>query len=198
MKTRESDIKITKNIIRNYIRQQLLSLSNSSKETFSNTITEYFLTTGRLHTLDSLFVYISRPSEVNTCQLIELALQTEVKVYVPKIVNNHMIAQRLLRVTDLVPGKWGLLEPVASSDSPTHVDLVITPGLAFTKKGARLGHGAGFYDKWLSNNSYTSTMALAFDITLLESLPLSPYDIKIDNIITEVRYIDCREERGDI
>ena len=73
-----------------------------------------------------------------------MALESEIKVYAPKIIDQHMSAQRLVTVDDLIPGKWGILEPSATICSPTHIDLVITPGLAFTKQGTRLGRGGGF------------------------------------------------------
>ena len=198
MKTRDSDIKTEKNAIRSSIRRQLLTLSGASKGTFSKKITKYFLTSRILHTLKSLFIYISQPSEVNTCHLIKMALENEIKVYAPKIIDQHMSAQRLVTVDDLIPGKWGILEPPTTICSPAHIDLVITPGLAFTRQGTRLGRGAGFYDQWLANNSYGRTMALAYDITLLDNLPLSQDDVQIDSIVTETCFIDCRAERCDI
>ena len=198
MKTRDSDIKTSKNVIRSSIRRQLLTLSDASKDAFSKKITKYFLSSGILHTLKSLFVYISQPSEVSTCCLIKMALESDIKVYAPKIIDQHMSAQRLVTVDDLLPGKWGILEPPATISSPAHIDLVITPGLAFTKQGTRLGRGAGFYDQWLANNSYGRTMALAYDLTLLDNLPLSQNDIQIDSIVTETCFIDCRAERCDI
>ena len=198
MKTRDSDIKSEKTVLRSSIRRQLLTLSDASKDAFSKKITKYFLTSGILHTLKSLFVYISQPSEVNTCRLIKMALESGIKVYAPKIIDQHMSAHRLITAADLTPGKWGILEPPITISSPTHIDLVITPGLAFTRQGTRLGRGAGFYDQWLANNSYGRTMALAYDITLLDDLPLSHNDIQIDSIATETCFIDCRAERCDI
>jgi 5-formyltetrahydrofolate cyclo-ligase len=198
MKTRESDIKNQKNAIRSNIRRRLLTLSDSSKETFSKKITEYFVALGILHTLKSLFIYISQPSEVSTHHLIKTALEAEVKVYAPKIINNHMIAQRLLAVNDLIPGKWGISEPPTTTYSPTHIDLVITPGLAFTKAGMRLGRGAGFYDQWLSNNSYGNAIALAYNMTILENLPVSTHDIQVDRIVTEICCINCHTHREDV
>ncbi len=198
MKTRQSDIKTEKNAIRSSIRRQLLTLSDSSKDAFSEKITKSFLTSEILHTLKSLFVYISEPSEVSTRHLIKLALESEIKVYAPKIMNNHMSAHRLVTTDDLRPGKWGIFEPPMAICSPIHIDLVITPGLAFTKEGTRLGRGAGIYDRWLANNSYGHAMGLAYDITLVNNLPLAQNDIQIDKIVTEKRFINCRAERAQI
>jgi len=198
MKTEKSGVKFEKKAIRRHIRRQLSTLSDSSKEAYSQKITKYFLASGLLSTLESLFIYISQPSEVSTEHLIKLALEAGIKVYAPKIINNHMIAQRLLRLDDLILGSWGISEPVETTDSATYADLVVTPGLAFTEKGERLGYGGGFYDKWLSDNFCAGTMALAYDISILENLPVSNHDVQVDGIITETRYINCRKERGDI
>ncbi len=70
--------------------------------------------------------------------------------------------------------------------TPGHVDLFLVPGLAFTKSGARLGRGGGYYDRLLPRRSSTSTaMGVCFALQLIDSIPGEPHDHDVDAVITE-------------
>ena len=69
--------------------------------------------------------------------------------------------------------------------------MVIAPGLAFTIEGARLGQGRGYYDRWLTENSYADTIALAYEHQILSVVPTSRHDVSVAEIITEKRRIMC-------
>lgn len=68
------------------------------------------------------------------------------------------------------------------------LDLVIVPGVAFTKNGKRLGHGKGYYDKYLNNlikrqNYVPKTVALVFKEQLLDDIPCNELDFRINRVI---------------
>ncbi|MGZ3807117.1 MAG: 5-formyltetrahydrofolate cyclo-ligase, partial [Bacteriovorax sp.] len=68
--------------------------------------------------------------------------------------------------------------------------VILVPGLAFTKKGERLGRGKGFYDKYLS--SYRGIkIGLCFSAQLSDLLPTEEHDVKLDYIVTEEEIINC-------
>jgi 5-formyltetrahydrofolate cyclo-ligase len=62
-------------------------------------------------------------------------------------------------------------------------DLVIAPGVAFTRAGARLGRGGGHYDQLLGASEVAS-IGIAFDIQLVDALPLEPHDRSVDVVVT--------------
>ena len=67
--------------------------------------------------------------------------------------------------------------------SANKIDLVIVPGLAFTRSGARLGFGAGYYDRFLVN--YTGkTIALALSPQIKQNIPIEPHDQLIQEVLT--------------
>lgn len=72
---------------------------------------------------------------------------------------------------------------------PTKPDVLLVPGLAFSKKGKRLGRGKGFYDKYLENHK-TIKIGLCFEVQLEENLrreiPSEVFDIEMDYIVTEL------------
>ena len=74
------------------------------------------------------------------------------------------------------------------------LDLVITPLLAFDAKGHRLGTGGGYYDRsfaFLYSNMKKKPLmiGLAYSFQAAECLPTDPWDIALDGVITEEKYI---------
>lgn len=74
------------------------------------------------------------------------------------------------------------------------IDCVIAPGLAFDKRGYRLGRGGGWYDKLLENFKLELTIGVCFDEQLLEEIPVDSYDKKFDIVISDVRKILVEKE----
>lgn len=66
------------------------------------------------------------------------------------------------------------------------VDLVLVPGLAFTRDGARLGRGGGFFDRFLPHRAaLAGKIGVGFDFQIVESLPLETHDVKLDVVVTD-------------
>ncbi len=87
-------------------------------------------------------------------------------------------------LNDLVPGKFGILEPSDRCNKlkPTEINLTLVPGVAFDKDMNRLGRGRGFYDRWLMDLS-SKKIGVGFDHQLLEVVPTEPHDAKLDVIV---------------
>jgi 5-formyltetrahydrofolate cyclo-ligase len=69
---------------------------------------------------------------------------------------------------------------------PADLDVVVLPGIAFDRQGGRLGQGKGYYDRLLADVSSKCTLiGLAFDVQLVEEVPMEPHDVRLDILITE-------------
>ena len=95
---------------------------------------------------------------------------------------------------ELAIGMYKILEPQAgaarhcrANASPVkELDLVMVPGVAFDRRGARMGHGKGYYDKLLEHARPDAPLvALAFECQLFPEIPTQAHDIFMDKIITE-------------
>lgn len=176
------------------IRKNIISKRNSvdidirqswDKEIFESLINNEFYNNAK-----SIFIFVSYGSEVDTVRIIEHSLKEGKEVYVPKTFKDvkEMKAIKIINLTDMVKDNMGILEPVDISKDKIGeaFDLIIMPGVAFDKFGNRIGYGAGYYDKFLSNyKKDTEKIALAYDIQLLDKIKTEDHDIKVNYILTE-------------
>jgi 5-formyltetrahydrofolate cyclo-ligase len=68
--------------------------------------------------------------------------------------------------------------------SLAEADLVVVPGLAFTRCGKRLGRGGGFYDRALADLPKTvKRLGICFEFQVVEDLPTEPHDAPLDGLL---------------
>jgi len=86
-----------------------------------------------------------------------------------------------------VPSTFGVPEPIGS-EIPARgedVDTILLPMLGFDRTGARIGYGAGYYDRFLEKFPSLRKIGIAFSCQEMERLPLDPTDVLMDYIVTE-------------
>lgn len=140
-------------------------------------------------------LYSAQPFEVQTEGLVALAGDRAV---FPRVVGKGqaLALHRAPTAGDLEPGTLGLLEPRAGSPAvaPGDVDVWILPGVGFGRDGARLGRGAGYYDRTLAlARPGAVKVGVCFDCCLVEGLPMEPHDAFVDWVVTEREAVRCRE-----
>ncbi len=136
--------------------------------------------------------YVSFRSEVETRELIRCLLGQEKTVIVPWCEGDRLNLTRIVSMSELAPRTLGLLEPVQALRedtsrvvSPGKVDIFLVPGLAFTKSGDRLGYGRGHYDRLLAQSPNSLKIALAFEVQVVEAIPVDRLDIPVNSVVTE-------------
>ena len=140
----------------------------------------------------SVFCYVSYLSEADTRPIIEDCIRQNRRLAVPRIMSgDRMIAVRLNDPAELRPDIMGIPAPLSSRAEAGPFDIVITPGLAFSPAGERLGHGRGYYDRWFAKHRINTRIALAYEIQLVDRLPTAATDRRVDMIVTEDRVISA-------
>nr|PZN40356.1 MAG: 5-formyltetrahydrofolate cyclo-ligase [Bacillota bacterium] len=98
---------------------------------------------------------------------------------------------------DLVPGPYGLWEPdpAAPAVTPGELDLVLVPGVAFDRRGGRLGHGGGYYDRFLPHvPPGVPRVGCCFGFQVVAAVPRGPHDRPVTHLLTEDGLFPCAPE----
>jgi 5-formyltetrahydrofolate cyclo-ligase len=142
----------------------------------------------------TVMYYIDVRSEVRTRHDLPSALTQGKKIVVPWCNDKGELELfHLESMDELAVGMYKILEPKpelrnlpAKQVAATELDIVMVPGVAFDRTGARMGHGKGYYDKLLQHARPDAPLvALAFECQLFPEIPTAAHDIFMDLIITE-------------
>lgn len=98
----------------------------------------------------------------------------------------------LRALAELIPGRFGVLEPDAGCPVVplNQLDLVLVPGLAFDLAGRRLGRGKGFYDRLLAQVRGHKS-GVAFEAQIVPEVPEEPHDVRVNSILTPTCWRSC-------
>lgn len=140
-----------------------------------------------------IFCYNALPMEVQTGGLIREILRTGRELYLPVTGKDmNMMAVRLRDPEDVHRGAFRVMEPNGEEEiDPSELDLILTPGLAFDREGGRIGYGAGCFDRFLPLCRGT-VVGLAFEMQLVDKVPMEEHDQRVDRIVTEAGVYVCR------
>ena len=100
----------------------------------------------------------------------------------PWVENGVMRFAKVSSLEDFDVRAFGIREPRSREMAPA-ADLVLVPGVAFTKTGLRLGRGKGYYDRFLSG-LHASTLGVAFACQVVEELPVEGHDVRVDGVVS--------------
>lgn len=152
--------------------------------------------TARLEALEELaqaravLGYAAFGAEVDLDGFLAARLARGRQVYLPWVDGEDLHAARVADLAgSLAPGWRGVREPSpqwrAPAD-PTVLDAVVVPGLAFDRRGHRLGYGGGHFDRLLSRlRPGTLVVGVAFDAQLVDAVPVEDHDVPVDAVVTE-------------
>lgn len=130
-------------------------------------------------------IYIPMPHEVDLLPLLQEYPQHHYAV--PRCsAGRQLCFHRITNAqTDTEPGIHGIPAPKQDLPviTPQEFDLLIVPGVAFTRQGDRLGYGGGYYDRYLPQCQHAQIIALAFARQILPHIPTETHDLRINKII---------------
>jgi 5-formyltetrahydrofolate cyclo-ligase len=139
----------------------------------------------------TVILYAAKDNEVDTDLLLADAFGSRRHVLLPRVIPEarELVIVRVGSSAELVPGSFGLLEPMGADIVPIGnlgPALFCVPGVGFSRTGQRLGRGGGYFDRALAAaGPQTVTAGLAYSFQLLDRLPESPNDRRLNLIFTE-------------
>ncbi|CAF2952526.1 unnamed protein product [Rotaria sp. Silwood2] len=168
-------------------------MSNEDRFYQSNIVTNYLLHHPKYQSSRAISIYVHMNTEISTRYIIQHAFQSNKHVFIPRYNSASMDMVRVYSLDDLdsLPvTKWNIRQPSLDDKSReianNNIDLIIVPGLGFSLDGSRLGHGKGYYDKYLNSlNGNFYTIGLAYRQQILEknSIPMDSNDFCINEIL---------------
>jgi len=163
------------------------------KDAVSERIVRRFMDLAEYEKAGTVMFYVDVRDEVRTRHALPEALASGKRIVVPYCLNGELELFWLENMDELELGMYRILEPkvelrdvAAKRLTPTDLDLVMVPGVAFDRNGGRTGHGKGYYDKLLQHARKDAPLvALSFECQLFEEIPAESHDIFMDKVVTE-------------
>lgn len=168
------------------IRQVVKSIEVKDRQLKSNAISKTLFSLDRYVHCKSIFIYLSLSEEVCTDYIVTNAFLNGIKVFVPVLNDNIMKVVEINKGTIFKKDRYGIRQPIdeIQSDYDPFIDLAIIPMVAFDTCLNRLGHGKGYYDKWLRGKNIYK-IGLCFDEYKFGKIPIENHDVPMDVIITD-------------
>jgi len=152
-------------------------------------------------------LYYPIKSEVNMIGLVKYVLSVGWTVYLPSIVDDeNMVYKRFTSFDEMKNNHLGIPEPAGKgARQANRLDVVFVPGLAFDRRGFRIGYGKGYFDRFMSGvrhtgaegsgrkTRYTTTVGICFDFQLVDKVPHENHDVKMDYVITEKEVLNTMD-----
>ncbi len=165
-------------------------LAQEVRSVLSRRIINFLVSWIQNEDFDTVMLYLSMKSEVETFSLLDILLHQE-KIVCAPVVDTHQLelTPRQIRdpKTELVQHRYGLLEPNAACPifPVSQLQLIIVPGIAFDANGYRLGYGKGFYDRFLAKCPDAVRVGLAYQVQIVEDTCPQTWDLPVHYIFTE-------------
>ena len=155
----------------------------------SAVITDRLLETEEYSRANTVMCYLDCGKEVRTSALVEKLWADGKRVCIPLCTDTkaHIMEAKLYtEETVLVSGAYGIMEPPAAAETVPveEIDLIILPCVSCDRSCNRLGHGAGYYDRYLTGTD-ASLIALCTEKLMSDEIPVDEFDVPLDAVITE-------------
>lgn len=131
---------------------------------------------------EKVMLYNALPDEVQTLDFLE-KWHLRKKIILPTVVGDDIIPVEYGRDTAFAVGDFNILEP-QNEPYLGDFDLIVVPGVAFDRKGNRIGRGKGYYDRFLSQHLEVKRIGICFDFQLVDEVPAETFDIRMDEVIS--------------
>lgn len=152
-------------------------------------MTDAFLARPELERAGTVMLFCGVGREPDTLPLIRQLSDLGKTVVLPKCLpGRRMEARQVSDCSNLCPGAYGIPEPDETCPviERERIDLILVPNLCCDRQGYRLGHGAGYYDRYLAG--YTGvTVALCPEEWLQEAVPRDSFDLPVSLVLTQMK-----------
>lgn len=174
---------MTKYEVRNKIKALRIMMAAEEKLAAAEAVFERVEHSAAFQLAEKILMYHSLPDELDTRRFLN-KWKDKKRFFLPRVngVNLELLPYDESR---LEIGSFHIEEPTGSDIHPIEeIEVIIVPGVAFDRKGRRLGRGKGFYDRLLKSSKATK-IGVGYEFQLVDELPYEDHDVPMNMIITE-------------
>jgi 5-formyltetrahydrofolate cyclo-ligase len=184
---------ITKQSLRRELLAARKALRPAVRERSARVVAAHIADTRWLAPGKRIGLYASMPQELGTGPLIELARQRRCEIFLPRITSMRARRMRFVPLNARArQHSFGMIEPEGHEWlGARFLDTIFVAGVGFDRRGARLGHGAGFYDRALAFRQLRDhwrgprLVGLAYSFQVVPHIPVTATDVFMDYIVTD-------------
>lgn len=182
-------MKEEKAALRRAIKEKISALNEGYLRESDRGIWENVLSLPEFRSAHTVFAYLSVDRECDTRRIVGHLLEAGRPVALPRSRKGGVMDFALYDGT-LAEGMYGIPQPPDEAETvePGEGDLILVPALCCDVRGVRLGHGGGYYDRYLAEHCVI-TACLCRERLLLEKVPQDWNDFAVGYVITELRKI---------
>ena len=182
-----------KKVLRREMRSVLQELTPDQIVSASKAVVIQIQHSLRFRHAKTIALYWAVDWEIDLSHLLSPEISTGKSFALPRWNSRHEDYEFALldSVSQIVTGLYGIHEPAPECSVLEHqvIDLVLIPGLAFSRAGARLGRGRGYYDRLLGPLK-SDFCGVCHDVQLKDDVPSNHWDKPMHCIVTPSQSID--------
>lgn len=196
----EQHIFLNKAEQRKFVLDRRRSMTGAELSGKSSAICERLLALPQLQKAGLILSYMPTYDEADVGELNRRLAQAGKHVCYPVTAGGGLMSAYEPESPDAFAEKrYGILEPVIERSrriEPADIDAIILPCVAFDHQLRRLGHGAGYYDRYLPLCKKAVKIAAAFSLQELEEVIFDSYDVPVELVVTEEKIYKKISPRG--
>ncbi len=190
---------LTKAQLRKSCLARRAALTTARRRQMSAAIAKHVCAMPAFQDSQTVMLYMALPQEAQTAAILAESRYQGKRVTVPVVKPCGLVAAELpTGQLQFQPGPFDIPEPAVSTAiiPPEDINCVMVPGLAFDRRGARLGFGKGYYDRFLCRlPATTHVCGLAFSVQIVQHVPDLPHDVRMQSLVTEQGVLLCEDTR---
>ncbi len=176
---------VTKKQIREFIRHQQQLCDKAEMQRQADAVFAAITAMPQWQQARHVMLYYSMPAELPTHKVTDEWMAAGKRIYLPRVNGDEIDLLAYEPGCIKFGGKYNIGEPQGDNlTDPAVLDLVIVPGVAFDRHCNRLGHGKGYYDKFLAKIPHVPTIGVALNYQIADAIPVDAHDRPMDAVVT--------------
>lgn len=172
--------------IRKQVRQLKKEVPLEEKKRRSAPVMDKVAQLPQFRSARTVLLYWSMDDEVYTHEFVRQWYDKK-RILLPCVDGDNLLLRQYTGPDSMQPGpQFGIPEPVGRLFTELDkIDMIVVPGVAFDRNRNRMGRGRGFYDRLLKSTPNATKVGVAFSFQLFDSIPVEPFDVPMDQVVSE-------------